>query len=53
MIPGDVMGECRQKGQDAMAGGKPTNWFAAGVIIAVSLLLATLSVVLVVRFLRD
>jgi len=53
MIPGEVMAECREKAQAVMAQGKPTNWIAAGVIIAVWLLLAALSVVLVKRILRS
>jgi len=53
MIPEEVMAECREKAQDVMAHGKPTNWVAAGIIIAVWLLLAVLSVVLVVRIVRN
>jgi len=32
-----------------MAEGKPTSWFAAGVIIAIWLLLAALTIALIVR----
>jgi uncharacterized membrane protein YkvA (DUF1232 family) len=53
MIPGEVMAECREKAQAIMAQGKPTNWVAAGVIIAVWLLLAALCIVLVIRILRS
>ena len=53
MIPAEVMAECRNKAQTVIDLGKPTNWVAAGVIIAVWLLLATLSVVLVVRIVRN
>jgi uncharacterized membrane protein YkvA (DUF1232 family) len=53
MIPREVMAECREKAEAVMAQGKPTNWVAAGVIIAVWLLLAALSVVLVIRILRS
>jgi uncharacterized membrane protein YkvA (DUF1232 family) len=53
MIPREVMAECREKAEAVMARGKPTNWVAAGVIIAVWLLLAALSVVLVIRILRS
>ncbi|HEV8369466.1 MAG TPA: YkvA family protein [Pyrinomonadaceae bacterium] len=49
MIPKEVMAECREKAQAVMAQGKPTNWVAAGVIIAVWFLLAALFVVLVIR----
>lgn len=53
MIPVEVMAECRNKAQAVRDLGKPTNWVAAGVIIAVWLLLAGLSVVLVVRIVRN
>jgi uncharacterized membrane protein YkvA (DUF1232 family) len=49
MIPPDVLAECREKAQTRLAEGKPTNWAAAGVIIAIWLLLAALAVALVVR----
>jgi len=49
MIPAGVMADCRARSQAAMAEGKPTNWFAAGVIIAIWLLLAALTIALVVR----
>jgi uncharacterized membrane protein YkvA (DUF1232 family) len=53
MIPRDVMAECREKARTVMvAQGKPTNWFAAALIIAIWLLLATLSAVLIVQMLR-
>ena len=53
MIPEEVMAECREKAQTIMAQGKPTNWVAASVIVAVWLLLAALSVVFVIRILRS
>jgi uncharacterized membrane protein YkvA (DUF1232 family) len=53
MIPPEVMTECREKAEDAMARGKPTNWVAAGVIVAVWFLLLALSAVLVLRILRN
>jgi uncharacterized membrane protein YkvA (DUF1232 family) len=49
MIPQAVLGECREKAQAAMSQGKPTNWTAAGVIIAIWLLLAVLAILFVVR----
>lgn len=52
MIPPTVMAECRDKAHAAMQQGRPTNWIAAGVIIAVWLLLAALSVVLIMRIMR-
>ncbi len=42
LIPADVMAECRTRAGEAMASGKPVNWIAAGVIIAVWLLAAAL-----------
>lgn len=44
MIPPDVMAECRQKAQTRLSEGGPTNWIAAGVIVAVWLLLAALTI---------
>ena len=49
MIPQAVLAECREKAQAAMSQGKPTNWTAAGVIMAIWLLLAVLAIVLIVR----
>jgi len=49
MIPQAVLAECREKAQEAMSQGKPTNWVAAGVVIAIWLLLAALVIVLIVR----
>jgi uncharacterized membrane protein YkvA (DUF1232 family) len=49
MIPQAVLAECREKAQAAMSQGKPTNWTAAGIIIAIWLLLAVLAIVLIVR----
>lgn len=40
MIPPPVMAECREKAQAALNQGQPTNWIAAGVIVAIWLLLA-------------
>jgi uncharacterized membrane protein YkvA (DUF1232 family) len=49
MIPAPVLAECREKARAAMQGGKPVNWIAASVIIAIWLLLAALAVILVLR----
>jgi len=49
MIPTAVLAECREKAQAAMGQGKPTNWTAAGIIIAIWLLLAVLAIVLIAR----
>jgi len=52
MIPPEVMDECREKADAVMREGKPTNWKAAGAIIAVWVLLALLVIVVTVRLLR-
>ena len=52
MIPADVMAECRARSQAVMAEGKPVNWVAAGIIIAIWLLLAALAIAFVVRALK-
>ncbi len=52
MIPPDVIVESREKAREAMSAGKPTNWAAAVVIIAIWLLLTAMAVVLVVRLFR-
>ena len=44
-----VMTECRAKAQAAISQGKPTNWAAAAVIVAIWLLLAALAIVVIVR----
>lgn len=35
MIPPEVLADCREQARAGMAQGKPVNWLAAGVIIAV------------------
>ncbi len=51
MIPPVVMEECRGKARKGMAQGKPVNWLAAGVIIAVWVVLAVLiGLVLIKKF---
>ena len=47
LIPPQVMAECRARA--AAVEGKPTNWGAAAVIVAIWIGLAVLGVVLVVR----
>lgn len=49
LIPSDVMAECRERANDALRDGRPTNWIAVGIIIGVWLLLAAFSVYLVLR----
>ena len=43
MIPPVVLADCRIKAMEVMAECKPVNWIAAGVIIAIWLLLAALT----------
>jgi len=52
MIPETVLSECREKAEASMREGKPTNWKAAGAIVALWVLLAVLALVLVVRIVR-
>ncbi len=47
MIPAEVMVECRTRAQELLSNGKPTNWVAAGVIIAIWLGLAFLAAVVI------
>jgi uncharacterized membrane protein YkvA (DUF1232 family) len=49
MIPQTVLVECREKAQTTISQNKPTNRMAAGIIIAIWLLLATLSIILILR----
>jgi uncharacterized membrane protein YkvA (DUF1232 family) len=52
MIPPDVLTECREKAREVMRQGKPVNWLAAALIIIIWVLLATLAVALIARFVR-
>ncbi len=49
MIPENVMQECRERAEEAMAEGKPTNWQAAAAIMAMWVLLAVVAIALVLR----
>jgi uncharacterized membrane protein YkvA (DUF1232 family) len=51
-IPPEVMVECREKAAIAMAGGKPKNWIAAAIIVAIWILLAAGAVWLTLRAFR-
>ena len=51
MIPPAVMAECRQRAAETLREGGPTNWLAAGVIIAIWVVLAALAVALALRLL--
>jgi hypothetical protein len=52
MIPADVMAECRAKSQAVMAEGKLVNWVAAGIIIAIWLMVVVVLAVWVFRALE-
>ena len=49
MIPSPVMTECRDEAQAAMSEGRPTNWTAAAVIVAMWIFVAALVIVVIVR----
>ena len=49
MIPESIMNESRLKAQKVIRQGKPVNWVAAGVIILVWILFATLVIVFINR----
>ena len=51
MIPPPVMADCRQRAAETLREGRPTNWLAAGVIIAIWVVLAALAVVIALRLL--
>ena len=52
MIPAVVMAESRVKASQVLEQGKPVNWVAAGVIVAIWLCLAALAVVVILRVFR-
>jgi uncharacterized membrane protein YkvA (DUF1232 family) len=52
MIPPPVLAEYRTKAREVIKQGKPTNWVAAGIIIAVWVLLAVLVIWLMLAFFR-
>ena len=49
MVPPDVLAECRVRAREALGAGKPANWVAAGVIVALWLFMAGLAIVLTLR----
>ena len=53
MIPPAVWAECHEKAQQALHRNRPANWVAAGIIIAVWLLLSALAAILVARAIRS
>ena len=52
MIPAQVLSESRERARERLAEGKPANWAAGGVILALWLLGLALVVVVVVRAIR-
>lgn len=42
LIPSDIMKECREQAEDIFKKGKPKNWFAGGIIIALWILIVLL-----------
>jgi uncharacterized membrane protein YkvA (DUF1232 family) len=52
MIPAEVMTESREKAKDILSQGKPVNWAAAVVIIAIWIILAVVAVVFIVRIFK-
>jgi uncharacterized membrane protein YkvA (DUF1232 family) len=51
LIPPDVLAEHREHAQSTTGFGKPKSWAAAGVIVAVWLLLAVVAIMIVARLL--
>jgi uncharacterized membrane protein YkvA (DUF1232 family) len=49
LVPASVMADCRTKAEEAVRNGRPTNWAAAGFVVAIWLLLAALALMLVAR----
>lgn len=52
MIPPEVLVECREKAQEIMRQGKPVNRIAAFVIITIWIILTTLGIVFMLKFLK-
>ncbi|MBU1749932.1 MAG: DUF1232 domain-containing protein [Chloroflexi bacterium] len=52
MIPGPVLDECRERARETLSQDQPTNWVAAGVIVAMWLLAIALVVVVLVQVFR-
>jgi uncharacterized membrane protein YkvA (DUF1232 family) len=48
-IPSEVMTECREQAAIAMTGGKPKNWIAAAIIVAIWIVLALAAIALIHR----
>lgn len=52
MVPPAVLAECREKAQAVIGKGKPTNWKAAVVIVAIWFLLGILIALWIGRILK-
>jgi uncharacterized membrane protein YkvA (DUF1232 family) len=52
IIPSSVMTECQEEARKSIEEGKPTDWVAAGVVVAIWLVLGAMGVVLAIRILR-
>ena len=52
MIPSEVLVECREKAQEIMRQGKPVNRIAAFVIITIWIILTTLVIVFMLKYLK-
>jgi uncharacterized membrane protein YkvA (DUF1232 family) len=52
LIPREVMSDARARAANELQRGKPTNWLAGAAVIAVWLLLLSLSVVVALRLMR-
>lgn len=53
MIPAEVMHECRGRARQEQDEGKPINWVAAVVIVAIWIGMAALAVVYLIRVLKQ
>ena len=52
MIPSEVMAECRLRAQLEQDTGKPVNWVAAAVIVAIWIILIGLAVFYIIRMFK-
>jgi uncharacterized membrane protein YkvA (DUF1232 family) len=52
MIPPAVLAECRERARAALDAGRPTNWLAAAIIVAIWLVLAGAMLWSVLKFFR-
>ena len=52
MIPKTILDECREMAREALVQDRPTNWAAAGVIVAIWLFVIALVIVVIVRAIR-